>query len=130
MLRDAKQFLKSFNVSRNASEAEYTVDAESADYPNVPSFYCECRIPGFEEIGVGESHSKRHAELRAAKHLCKQLRDMELVGEAESAQIRLDERDPPSDGEETLPPPSQQLTPSSIPDRKVRIYGTHCNNNL
>ena len=128
MLRDSKEFLKSFNKNRNAPNAEYTVDADTADDQNSPCYYCECRIPGFENIGVGESHSKRHAELRAAKHLCKQLKDMELLGEAEIAQMGLDEPDPPSD-EETLPLPSQQLiTHSTIPDRKVVVCMNYCNN--
>lgn len=117
MLRDVREFLKAFSKNRNVPEAEYTVDAETADYPNTLCFYCECRIPDFGNIGVGESHSERHAEFRAAKHLCRQLRDVQIVGEAESAQLGLDEPDSPSDVE-TLPPTSQQ-THSSIPNKKV-----------
>ncbi|KAI6660781.1 ATP-dependent RNA helicase A [Oopsacas minuta] len=101
MLRDAKAFLKSFNDRRKTSGAEYTVENETGDYSNQNYFYCECRIPGFENIGVGESHLKRFAEHRAAKHLCQQLRDMGLVDEDVSIQIGLDDPDPPSE-EETV----------------------------
>ena len=99
MLRDARDFLYFFNKKRKVSAPEYTTESETDDSTKRSYYYCECRIPGFENIGVGESHNKTHAELRASKHLCKQLRDMGLVEGEIVEQIHLDLPDPPSDGE-------------------------------
>ena len=97
MLKDAREFLKYFCQRRKVLSPEYTTEEEPGDFTVQPYFYCECRIAGFENIGVGESHNKQHAELRASKHMCKQLRDMGLIEREIIEQIQLDLPDPPSD---------------------------------
>ena len=102
MLRDARDFLNYFNDKRKVPAPEYSTENETDGSTNQPHFYCECRIPGFDNIGVGESHNKKHAELRASKHLCKQLRDMALLEANTAVQIQLDIPSPPSDVEQDV----------------------------
>ena len=115
MVTNAKAFLHHFNDKRKVSAPEYSIENESEDAVALPYYYCECRIPGFENIAVGQSHSKKHAEIRASKHMCKQLREMGLIGEETAVQIKLDQPDPPSESEEIEP------KQSTIENRKVSL---------